>query len=122
MSDEDREVLCVRCPKGCRLKLFIDENIVVKGQECKLGGDYGKKEARHPEREVPTTVKIKNARWPRLPVRRKKSVPLAKIDEVMEELRGLKVEAPVKKGEVIVQNVADTSVDIIAERDMEREV
>ncbi len=122
MSDEDREVLCVRCPKGCRLKLFIDENIVVKGQECKLGVDYGKKEARHPEREVPTTVKIKNARWPRLPVRSKKSVPLAKIDEVMEELRGLKVEAPVKKGEVIVQNVADTSVDIIAERDMEREV
>lgn len=122
MSDEDREVLCVRCPKGCRLKLFIDENIVVKGQECKLGVDYGKKEARHPEREVPTTVKIKNARWPRLPVRSKKSVPLAKIDEVMEELRGLKVEAPVKKGEIIVQNVADTSVDIIAERDMEREV
>ncbi len=121
MSDDVKEVLCVRCPKGCRLKLLLGEEVAVKGHECRLGEEYGKKEATDPERVVPSTVKIMDARWPRLPVRSERAVPLVKVEEVIEELRGLEVEAPVKKGDVIVENVAETSVDMIAERDMERE-
>lgn len=121
MSDEEREVLCTRCPKGCRLKLKIEEDeVVVKGYECKLGEEYGKQEAENPQRIVPTTVKINNARWPRLPVRTDGSVPLDRIEDIIDEIRGVSVDAPVKKNDVIVKNVADTLVSIIAERDMER--
>ena len=121
MSNEEREVLCTRCPKGCRLQLNIEEDeVIVKGYECKLGEGYGKQEAENPQRVVPTTVKINNARWPRLPVRTDDSIPLDKIDDVMEEVKGFVLDAPVKKGEVIIENVADTSISIISERDMER--
>jgi len=114
-----KEVLCIRCPKGCRLRLKIGDEVIVEGQECKLGVEYGRKEASSPERVVPSTVKITGARFPRLPVRSEKGVPMNKIEEIIDELRGIEVKAPVKKGAVIVENVADTSVDIIAERDME---
>ena len=121
MSDEEREVLCTRCPKGCRLNLRIeDDDIIVRGYECRLGEEYGKQEAENPKRVVPTTVKIRDARWPRLPVRTDDSIPIDKIDDVMEEVTGLVLDAPVKKGEIIIEDVAGTSVSIIAERDMER--
>ncbi len=118
MSDR-KEVLCIRCPKGCRLKLKIGDKVVVEGQECKLGEEYGRKEASSPQRVVPSTVKIIGARYPRLPVRSEKGVPMNKVEEVIDELKGVEVIAPMKKGAVIVENVADTSVDIIAERGME---
>ena len=118
MSDE-KTSLCIRCPKGCRLTLLRGEDIKIKGHRCKIGEEYGKKEAIEPERVVPTTVRILGAKWPRLPVRTEKGVPLDKIEEVIDELRDLEINAPVKKGDIIVKNVADTSVDIISERDME---
>lgn len=122
MSDkvEKKEVLCVRCPKGCKLELEIGEKIEVKNNECKLGIEHGKQEARDPKRVVPTTVKVKGARWPRLPVRTEEAISLEKVEEVISELEGTTVEAPIQKGEVIVEKVADTSASIIAERDMER--
>ncbi len=122
MSDkiETRKVLCIRCPKGCSLDLEIGDEIVVKGNECKVGEDYGKQEGREPRRVVPTTVRIKDARWPRLPIRTEESIPLDNIEDVMEAVRGVVVKAPIGKGDVIINDVADTSVSMIAERDMEK--
>ncbi|MFW5904384.1 MAG: DUF1667 domain-containing protein [Thermoplasmatota archaeon] len=121
MSSDRKEVLCTRCPKGCRLKLKVeDDEVVVRGYECKLGEEYGKQEGRNPKRVVPTTVRIRKGRWPRLPVRTDDTIPLDKIDDVMDEIRGLVLDAPVKKGDIVMENVAGTSVSMIAERDMER--
>ena len=121
MYSDRKEVLCTRCPKGCRLKLKVeDDEVVVKGYECKIGEEYAKQEARDPKRVVPTTVKINDARWPRLPVRTDDSVPLDMIDDIIDEIRDVSVDAPVKKNDEIIKDVAGTSVSIIAERDMER--
>jgi len=122
MSDEleERETLCIRCPKGCRLALKIDEEVIVEGNQCKIGEDYGKQEGREPKRIVPTTVKIKDAKWPRLPVRTEESISLDKIKDVMGSVEGVVVEAPIEKGEIIIKDVGGTSVPIIAERDMEK--
>ncbi len=122
MSDEveKRETLCIRCPKGCKLVLKIGEEIIVEGNQCKIGEDYGKQEGREPKRIVPTTVKIKDAKWPRLPVRTEESISLDKIKDIMESVEGVVVVAPVEKGEIIKKDVAGTSVPIIAERDMEK--
>lgn len=120
MSDDERDVLCIRCPKGCRLKLKIGDEVIVKGHECELGEEYGKQEAEDPRRVVPTTVKIRHARWDRLPVRTKRGIPISKIGEFMEEIKETEVEAPVEKGEIIMKDIAGTSISLMAERDMER--
>ncbi|HDH43865.1 MAG TPA: DUF1667 domain-containing protein, partial [Thermococcus sp.] len=46
--------------------------------------------------------------------------PKEKIKDVIDALKEVVVEAPVKMGQVILKNVGNTGVDVIAERDMER--
>lgn len=122
MSKQTHKVICVRCPKGCRLKVTVSkgENMEVEGYGCALGKEYGKEEVQNPQRIVPTTVRIYKARYPRLPVRTEESVPRGKIKEVIAAVKGVTVQAPVKKKATIIENVAGTGVAIIAEEKMER--
>ena len=115
------EILCIRCPRGCKLTIEIDkDSIRVTGNACPVGEIYGKEEIRDPKRIVTTTVRILGAKYPRLPVRTSEPVPKEKIEEVIKALTGVVVEAPVKRGQIIMKNVANTGVDVIAERDLER--
>ena len=121
MSDEVTKTLCIRCPKGCELKIVEEDGyIVVEGNECPLGVEYGKEEAEEPKRMVTSTVEIKNGIYPRLPVRTEEPVPKNKVCDVIDSLKNKVVEAPVKKGDTILERVEGTDADIIAERDMER--
>ncbi len=114
------EFLCIRCPKGCRLRVVVDgDYIAVTGYECLEGKKYGEEEVRNPKRMVTSTVRILGAKYPRLPVRTAEPVPKDRILDVIAALRGVVVRAPVRRGQVIVENVAGTGVDVIAERDME---
>ncbi|MBO8173915.1 MAG: DUF1667 domain-containing protein [Thermococcus sp.] len=114
------EFLCIRCPKGCRLKVMVEEGrVTVDGYECLEGKKYGEEEVKNPKRIVTSTVRILNAKYPRLPVRTAEPVPKDKILDVINALKGVVVKAPVKRGQVIIENVAETGVDVIAERDME---
>ena len=114
------EFLCIRCPKGCRLRVVVDgDDIAVTGYECLEGKKYGEEEVRNPKRMVTSTVRILGAKYPRLPVRTAEPVPKDRILDVIAALRGVVIRAPVRRGQVIVENVAGTGVDVIAERDME---
>ncbi len=120
-NNKENKLICIRCPKGCELNI-TEENgeIKVSGNECKLGEKYAIEETKNPRRIVSTTVKIKNARYPRLPVRTEKTIPKNKITKVIEELKNFTVDAPVKHSEIIKKNIAETNVNIISERSMER--
>ena len=114
------EFLCIRCPKGCRLRVVVDgESITVSGYECLEGKKYGEEEVRNPKRMVTSTVRILGAKYPRLPVRTAEPVPKDRILDVIAALRGVVIRAPVRRGQVILENVAGTGVNVIAERDME---
>lgn len=117
------EVICVRCPKGCKVKVVFEGGSLtgVEGYGCLLGREYAVQEVVNPQRIVSTTVRVLKAAYQRLPVRTSRPVPKDKVREVVKALAGVTVEAPVKRGEVIVKNVAGTSVDVIAERDLESE-
>lgn len=116
-------VVCVRCPKSCVIEVAVEGGLVrsARGYSCPLGLKYASEEALNPRRVVCTTVRVVGGRYPRLPVRTSMPVPRDRIREVVQSLRGIVVEAPVRRGEVIVRNVAGTGADIIAERDLERE-
>ena len=114
------EFLCIRCPKGCRLRVVVEgDDIAVSGYECLEGKKYGEEEVRNPKRMVTSTVRILGAKYPRLPVRTAEPVPKDRILDVIAALRGVVVRAPVRRGQVILENVAGTGVNVIAERDME---
>ena len=114
--------LCIGCPLGCRLE--VDEDleehaiVEVRGFSCRRGKEYAIQEHTAPQRMVTTTVAIDKARWARLPVRTSKPAPKDKVLEICRALRTVRVSAPIASGDIIVRNVLDTGVDIIATRDM----
>ena len=112
------ELICIVCPKGCRLKVDEENGYVVSGNSCPRGAEYGINELLNPVRTVTSTVAIEGGIHRRLPVKTSRPVPTAKMSDVVRTLDGLTVKSPVKTGDVIVANAAGTGTDVIATRDM----
>ncbi|NLZ75036.1 MAG: DUF1667 domain-containing protein [Erysipelotrichia bacterium] len=112
------ELICIGCPKGC--KLLVDENNdhSVTGHSCQIGVEYGRNEVLNPTRVLTTIVKIENGIHNCLPVKSSKPLPKNKLIEASRFLKDIVVKSPVKTNQVIVKNILDTGIDIIATRDM----
>lgn len=118
---EVKELTCIVCPVGCRLKATIDgEDISIEGNTCARGKKYGLDELCSPVRMLTSTIKVDGGFLPRLPVRTRGPIPKGRIKEVLYALSTVKAEAPVEIGQVIMENAAGTGVDIIASRPMVR--
>jgi len=117
---EKHKLICINCPMGCRLEVTQTENggWLVEGNQCNRGYSYAVREMTEPTRVLTTTVVIKNGFLPRLPVRTETAIPKEKIFEAMEVINKVVVEAPVKVGDVIVENILNTGVNVIASRSM----
>lgn len=111
------ELTCIRCPLGCALRVETNEQgnaVSVTGNSCNLGEQYGKLEVTSPMRMVTSTVKLTGGVHPVIAVKTEKDVPKDKIFDVMDEIKKVSIQSPVNIGDVIIKNVADTGVDIIA--------
>ena len=113
--------LCIGCPFGCRMELDESEGgeiIEVRGNSCKKGEEFAKQEHIDPRRLVTTTVAVEGALWPRLPVKTTGEVPKLLVRDVCRALVNVRVQAPVVGGQVILADVLDTGVDVVATRSM----
>lgn len=120
MEETKIKILCVTCPKGCSLEVTRDGNTVTEVKPgCKRGHEYAKRELVDPRRMVATTIRIKNAIHPLLPVYTSAPFPKPRIMELQRKLRKVEVQAPVKMGSVLIQNILDSGIDIIYSRDMD---
>lgn len=120
----NKEIICIVCPLGCRLTVIKDDEDIngfkIINNKCKRGIEYGIKEMTSPTRIIPTTVKIKNGFLKRLPVKTDSPVPKDMIFEIMKEINNIEVEAPVKSGDILLENVLNTGSNIVATRSMKR--
>ena len=105
-------LICIVCPRGCHLA--VDDDLNVTGNGCKRGVEYAKRELTHPTRMVTSTVKIQGSREVRLPVVTSNPIPKEKIFDVMKEINKATAKCPVNIHDVIIPNVLDLGVDIIA--------
>ena len=65
-----------------------------------------------------TTVRLEGGRGTTLlPVRSDRAFALKKHREAVQELRGVRCQAPVRMGDVIVEHIVGTDAAIIATRD-----
>ena len=113
---ERKELICIGCPLGCNLTVEMDggQVVSVNGNTCKRGDDYARKELTDPRRIVTSTVPVAGGNLPVVSVRAASDIPKGKIRECLCALKGVTLTAPVQIGDVIVENVADTGVDVIA--------
>lgn len=117
-----KELTCINCPMGCTLKVEIPENgeTKVSGYTCNRGLDYGLKEVTNPRRTVTSTVRVKDGVLPVVPVKTGTDIPKDLIFRCIEELSAVTVSAPVKIGDIIVENILGTGSDIVATRNVDR--
>ena len=113
---ERKELICIGCPLGCNLTVEMDggQVVSVSGNTCKRGDDYARKQLTDPRRIVTSTVPVAGGNLPVVSVKTASDIPKGKIRECLCALKGVTLTAPVQIGDVIVENVADTGVDVIA--------
>ncbi|WP_255812569.1 DUF1667 domain-containing protein [Acidaminobacter sp. JC074] len=113
-----RKMICIACPIGCHLE--VSDDLIVTGNQCPKGETYAINELKNPMRIVTSTVVIEGAIHKRLPVRTASEIPKNLIMDCMKQINHVVVKAPVKMGDVIIKNVLNTGVDIIASRSMKK--
>lgn len=114
------ELTCIVCPMGCHLNVEqSEEGFKVEGNTCKRGEKYAVQELTNPTRVITTTVKLENSYLQLLPVKTEDPIPKGIIFDIMEALDKVKVNAPVKVGDVIVENILDTGVNVISAKTMD---
>lgn len=111
-----KELVCIVCPRGCRLT--IDEKFNVSGNKCNRGKIYAINELTNPKRMLTSTCKVNNGEIRLVPVVTKEPIPKDRIFDVMNEINKTSVNAPVAVGDIIIKNVLNLSVDIVATRDI----
>lgn len=107
-----REFTCIVCPKGC--VIYAEDEMHIKGAGCERGVDYVKNEMKNPLRMVTSTVRIKGALLPLLPVKTSAPIKKNQMLAAVRKLDSLVVQAPVVIGDVVLRDVLGTGVDFIA--------
>lgn len=113
---DKQNLICITCPVGCHLTVSHTDGggWLVEGNQCKRGEIYAKKELTAPTRVLTTTVKVDGSGHRRLPVKTQEPIAKEKMLEAMKVINEISVKAPVKVGDVIVENVLGTGVDVVA--------
>lgn len=117
---DKRELTCICCPLGCSLEaeLEADGRVRIKGQGCKRGESYGIKECTNPTRIVTTTVSVKGGTEKILPVKTERDIPKDLIFDCIKTLKDVEVQAPVKIGDIVTENILNTGVNIVAAKNI----
>ncbi|HEY5001326.1 MAG TPA: DUF1667 domain-containing protein [Candidatus Cryosericum sp.] len=120
MTQEHRKFICITCPRGCALDVTMEGEAVVKmeGNSCKRGIDYVTGELNDPRRMVTTTVRVRGGVHPLAPVYTESPIPKPRIFDLLAEIRKIELKAPVKFGDVVIENALGTGVNILASRNI----
>lgn len=118
---ETRELICIGCPLGCNLKVTLNNGEVteVNGNTCPNGEKYAKKECTNPTRIVTSSVRVKGGKLAMVSCKTKEDIPKRLIFDVANALESVVMEAPVAIGDVVLADVCQTGVDVIATKNVE---
>lgn len=119
---------CTTCPSECLLSVEVerdaDGNVTavhsVTGNSCPRGDKFAHQELTCPMRVLTTTVAISGGDEALLPVRTAEAIPLELHDQAMALIRGLVINAPIRMGDVVLENLLDTNINLVASMDIDQ--
>ncbi len=117
-----KEYTCIMCPRGCDISVQVEgtEIGLIEGATCQKGIDYVKQELTDPRRNIATSVLVEDGELPLVSVKLDLPIPKDKILEAMQEIKKVKVQAPVSIGQILLENVLGLSCNVIATKKIER--
>ncbi len=118
--DAGSQLICIGCPVGCLItvKRNQDGSLDITGNTCKKGEAYARSEMTAPVRTVTSVIRVNGGEGKVIPVKTAQEVPKGKIADCMKEIRQRMVQAPVKVGDVLIENIAGTGIDVVATGNM----
>ena len=131
MSTNATETLqfnCTTCPSECLLTVEVERDAdgavvevrSVTGNSCPRGDKFALQELICPMRVLTTTIAVSGGDEALLPVRTAEAIPLALHAQAMNFIRGLVVNAPIRIGDVVLEDLLGTSIDLVASMDIDR--
>ena len=115
-----QHITCIVCPKGCVLEVDAEKG-EVSGNSCERGRAHGLAEATNPQRVLTTTVRVADSTGRAVemaPARTRGAIPKRLMFDAMREVGRLRATLPIKRGDVLLANIASSGVDLIATRDL----
>lgn len=117
---------CTTCPSECLLTVEVERGAdgavvevrSVTGNSCPRGDTFAHQELTCPMRVLTTTVAVSGGDEALLPVRTAEAIPLALHAQAMDLIRGLVIDAPIRMGDVVLEDLLSTSIDLIASMDI----
>lgn len=117
---EVKRMTCINCPLGCSLEVSVNgDEISVRGNKCKRGQEYGINEVKDPRRIVTSTMKVTGGDKPLVSVKTDNEIPKTLIFEAMKIINQSSISAPVKIGDILIENILETGVNIVATSSVE---
>lgn len=118
---EEKNLICINCPLGCMLTVAMDGKKIVSvaGNTCRRGDTYARKELANPTRIVTSTVRVLGGSESMVSVKTKEDIPKGKVLECVRALKDVVLPAPVKIGDVILEDAAGTGVSIVATKNVQ---
>ena len=113
-----KELVCIVCPRGCRLKVDEENGYSVTGNSCPRGAEYGRNEISHPTRVITSTVRIQGGLYPRCPVKTDRAVAKEKMLEIMKKLNAIDLTSPVHIGEIVLENCDGEGANIVVTKNL----
>lgn len=118
---------CTTCPSECLLTVevkreangHVAEVRSVTGNKCPRGDKFAHQELTCPMRVLTTTVAVSGGDETLLPVRTAEAIPLELHAQAMALIRSLVVNAPIHMGNVILPNLLDTNINLVASMDID---
>lgn len=119
---EKNKIICVSCPIGCRMTIQSKDGKIISiiGNDCPKGIKYAEEEFINPLRILPTTIKVIDGEFPLVSVKTKKAIPKRLLLKAMVEIAEIEVNAPVKIGQIIKDDLMGTGVSLVATRNIKR--
>lgn len=127
IATETLQFNCTTCPSECLLTVEVERGTdgavvevrSVTGNSCPRGDTFAHQELTCPMRVLTTTVAVSGGDEALLPVRTTEAIPLALHAKAMDLIRCLVVEAPIRMGDVVLEGLLNTGIDLIASMDID---
>lgn len=118
---------CTTCPSECLLTVGVERDTdgavvevhSVTGNRCPRGDKFAHQELTCPMRVLTTTVAVSGGDEALLPVRTAEAIPLALHAQAMALIRGVVVDAPIRMGDIVLESLLDTNINLIASMDID---
>jgi len=113
-------IRCIICPTGCEIqaKKGAEGNITFEGYTCDRGLKYAQQEYYEPKRILTTTIRVENGFLPLIPVRTDKPISKEKLRDALNEIAIKNIKAPIKAGDILIENILGLEANVIASRDL----